>query len=126
MDDSVPVWTVVLVGAVLLAAGGLVPYVVARAAAGRLRRNRWVGVRTPATLAGDAGWRTGHAAARPWAAVAGALLALSGLGALVVGATTGAPGPFAAVVVGGAVLGAAALVAGAVRADAAARGSLSR
>lgn len=121
-----PVWTAVLVGAVLLAAGGLVPYVVARAADGRLRRNRWVGVRTPGTLAGDAGWRTGHAAARPFATAAGALLALAGLGALLVGATTGSPGVFAAVVVGGAVLGAVVLVAGAVRADAAARSSLQR
>lgn len=109
-----PVWTAVLVGALLLAAGGLVPYVVVRAAAGRLRRNRWVGVRTPGTLASDAGWRA-----------AGAVLALAGLGALVVGAGSGAPGVFAAVVVGGAVLGAAVLVAGAVRADAAGRGALS-
>ncbi|WP_180357686.1 SdpI family protein [Streptomyces sp. NP160] len=126
MEDSVPVWTVVLVGAVLLAAGGLVPYVVARAAAGGLGRNRWVGVRTPATLSGDEPWRAGHAAARPWAAAAGGLLALAGLGALLVGATTGSAGVFATVVVGGAALAAVVLVAGAVRADAAARGPAHR
>ncbi|MGQ7297400.1 SdpI family protein [Quadrisphaera sp. KR29] len=126
MDDSVPVWAAVLVGALLLATGGLVPYVVARAASGRLRRNAWVGVRTPGTLASDAGWRAGHAAARPWAVAAGALMALGGLAGLVVGAGTGSPGFFVAAVVGGAVLGAAALAAGAVRADAAARGALSR
>lgn len=118
-----PVWTAVLVGAVLLGAGGLVPYVVARAAAGRLRRNRWVGVRTPGTLASDRGWRTGHTTARPWAAVGGAVFALAGLGALLVGATTGSPGLFTAVGPGGAVLGAAVLVVGAVRADQAARAS---
>ncbi|MEH3075143.1 MAG: hypothetical protein PGN11_00450, partial [Quadrisphaera sp.] len=67
-----PVWTVVLMGARPARRGR--PGALRggpRAAAGRLRRNRWVGVRTPATLAGDTGWRTGHAAARPWAAVAG-------------------------------------------------------
>ncbi|PWJ56277.1 SdpI/YhfL protein family protein [Quadrisphaera granulorum] len=121
-----PMWTAVLVGAVLLGAGGLTPYVVARAANGRLARNRWVGVRTPGTLASDGAWRSGHAAARPWALAAGALMALAGLASLVIGAASGSPGMFALAVVGGAALGSVVLVAGAVRADAAARGDVKR
>ncbi len=121
MEQSTPVWAAVIVGAVLLPAGGLVPYVVARAARGQLRRNAWAGVRTPGTLASDAAWRAGHAASLPWALAAGALLALTGLAAVVVGAAGGAAGAFTALVVIGALAGAAVLVVGAVRADAAGR-----
>lgn len=118
--DGVPVWLAALLGGLLLAGGALVPYVVARAAGGQLRRNHWVGIRTPATMASDATWREAHAAARGWALAAGAVIALSGLGVLVV-AALGSAGLLAGVAVGGALLGSVLLVLGAVRADAATR-----
>lgn len=42
----------------------LMATVTARAAAGRLPRNQWVGIRTPATMRGEAAWIAGHRAAR--------------------------------------------------------------
>ena len=33
------------------------------AASGRLRRNQWVGIRTPSTMRGDQAWVAGHRAA---------------------------------------------------------------
>lgn len=38
---------------------------------GRLARNRWVGIRLPATLASDERWHAAHAAAGPWMIAAG-------------------------------------------------------
>jgi uncharacterized membrane protein len=118
--DGVPVWLAALLGGLLLAGGAMVPYVIARAASGQLRRNHWVGIRTPSTMASDASWRQAHAAARGWAVAAGVVIALSGLGVLLV-AALGSTGLLAAVAVGGAVLGAVLLVLGALRADAATR-----
>ena len=115
-----PVWLAAVLGGLLLAGGALVPYVVGRAAGGLLRRNHWVGIRTPATMSSDAAWRAAHAAARGWAVASGAVIALSGLGVLLV-AALGSTGLLAAVAVGGAVLGSVLLVFGALRADAAVR-----
>lgn len=61
MSAALVVIIVVGVGAM-----GLSGIVSSMAAVGRIPRNRFVGIRFPATLASDAAWRAGHrAAVRP-------------------------------------------------------------
>ena len=76
-------------GAVVLAAGAVVTWVVGRRAArGTLGPNHVAGLRTPATMSSPEAWRIGHAAAERWlmAVSAGALvLAVVGGAADVVG-----------------------------------------
>lgn len=122
--DGVPGWLAAALGGLLLAGGALVPYVVDRAAAGQVRRNHWLGIRTPSTMSSDAAWRTAHAAARGWALASGVVVGLSGVGVLLV-AALGGTGLLAGVAVGGAVVGSVLLVLGALRADAAVRSSRS-
>lgn len=65
----------------LVGAPGLL-LVVWAAAAGRLRRTGWIGLRSDLLLASDSAWRAGHAAALPLIAItcgAATLLALTGL-----------------------------------------------
>jgi len=93
----VPLGVAVLVALVLVGAGVVVAAVTRRAADGRLPRNVVAGLRTTATLRSDEAWRAGHAAARSASDAAGAVFALSGVGALLL---RSAPA-FAAVVLGG-------------------------
>ena len=92
-----PLVASVLAALVLVGAGLLVASVTRRAADGRLPRNVLAGLRTTATLRSDEAWRAGHAAARSASDAAGAVFALSGVGALLL---RSAPA-FAAVVLGG-------------------------
>ncbi|MEL7975409.1 SdpI family protein [Isoptericola sp. F-RaC21] len=73
---------VVLVVAVAVAVG---VWLITRAAArGQLGANGAVGIRTPATQRSEAAWEAGHRAALPllrWAAI---VIALAGIGALLV------------------------------------------
>lgn len=69
--------------AVIVAAAGLTIVGVARAgASGRLRRNAWAGIRTPATLAGDDAWLAAHRAARPATETGGWVMIAAGLAVL--------------------------------------------
>ncbi len=43
-------------------------------ARGWLGRNRWIGIRTPATLRSDAAWLAAHQVARPWMVASGVAL----------------------------------------------------
>ncbi|GEO96679.1 SdpI family protein [Kocuria turfanensis] len=49
-------------------------FMTSAAASGRLPRNKWVGLRTEASLSSEMAWRAGHAVALPrlrWSVVAG-------------------------------------------------------
>lgn len=78
--DPMP-WAMAVFLALFLAGAGLILLEVGRrAAAGRLRRNQLVGIRTSLTLDSDTAWDAAHRAG-------GRLIALSGLGPLVSGPT---------------------------------------
>ncbi|WP_430331781.1 SdpI family protein [Rhodococcus sp. ACT016] len=62
--------------------GALIVWTARAAASGRLRRNPYVGVRTPTTMASDATWTAAHRASRPLTEIAGWLSIVAGLGAL--------------------------------------------
>lgn len=84
--------------AVVMIVGGVVLVVVGRLAVhGRLTRNRWVGLRSSATLTDDRAWFVGNRVAAPWFLTAGAVLA--GTGALLL---LGRPDDEAALTVAGA------------------------
>jgi hypothetical protein len=71
--------TLRLVLAVLLVLVGVVFVVVAvLGARSRLRRNRWIGVRTPATLASEPAFGVGNAAAAAPVGAAGAIAVVGG------------------------------------------------
>lgn len=65
--------------AVLVGAGAALLVVAALSARGTLRRNRWVGIRTRATMASDAAWAAAHRAAAAPTAVGGAVLVAGGI-----------------------------------------------
>lgn len=64
MDERLAlVLSAVGTGVVLILSGWLMRHVAVRAAEGRLPRNQFAGIRTPATLASDDAWRAAHVAA---------------------------------------------------------------
>jgi hypothetical protein len=62
-DAEVTATALAVVGA---AVSALVWWMTREAAAGRLARNRTLGIRTRRTLASEEGWVRGHRAALPW------------------------------------------------------------
>lgn len=72
----------VVLAAVMIAAGGVIVWTARAAAAGRLERNYWAGIRTRTTLASDDAWLAAHRAARApveaggWGAVAAGVVVL--------------------------------------------------
>ncbi len=100
MSDAVRV----AVAAVLLLAAVALAVVAVLGLTGRLRRNRWAGVRTPATMAGAEAFTMGNRVAAPPMLAAAVLLALAAAGQ----ALDGAVAPVAMVLC---VAGAAVLVA---------------
>jgi uncharacterized membrane protein len=72
-----------MIAAIVAIAAGIGLTVVAlRQRAGRLRRNWFVGLRTPATLRDDGAWRAAHAATGGLVLVAGPLMVAGGMLAL--------------------------------------------
>jgi hypothetical protein len=67
-----------ILGAALVLAGVVLVVVAVLGARSMLRRNRWVGVRTPATLASDAAFDAGNRAGAVPAGAAGAIAAVGG------------------------------------------------
>ena len=63
----------------LILSGLVQLFVTIRAADGRLKRNRFGGIRTKLTLASDENWLTAHQAARPLGLRAGTAFLASGL-----------------------------------------------
>ena len=72
----------VAVGLVLIGAGGLLVGLAGRIDAGRLGRNRWAGLRIPATTANDEAWRAGQLATVPSLRIAGGCYLVAGLAAV--------------------------------------------
>lgn len=64
-------------------AGAVIAWTSRAAASGRLRRNAYLGIRTPTTMYSDDAWSTAHRVSKPWTAIGGGLAILAGLGALV-------------------------------------------
>jgi uncharacterized membrane protein len=73
-----------VIGIVMVVAGALTGLVGALGWIGRLPRNRWAGVRTPATLRSDEAFRTGNRAAGPLTVVGGVAALAGGVLAMVV------------------------------------------
>lgn len=74
------------------AVSALVWWMTREAAAGRLVRNRTLGIRTRRTLASEDGWVRGHRAALPWTLVGRYVAGVVAVGTLVaVGAGRAAP-----------------------------------
>ena len=76
--DPMPVGTAIGIGLFLIATGILLIYVGRRAAAGRLRKNPFVGIRTTLTLNSEVAWDAAHRAG-------GARLSMSGYGPVAAG-----------------------------------------
>src|SRR5699024_10390715 len=102
---------VVTAGIVYIVLAAVLAAAASVALAGRLPRNRWVGLRTDASLRDDATFRTANRVAAPSQAGGAAVLVLGALGALLLGGgaalTVAITAPvFAAVLVGlGAAIG---------------------
>ena len=78
-SDRIPLGTAVLLGLVLIAAGGLLIEVGRRSRAGRLHRNWVVGIRTTGTLESDAAWNAAHRSGGPALQIAGVAPLLAGI-----------------------------------------------
>jgi len=76
--DPMPAGAALFLAVLLTASGIGLMMVGRRAAQGRLRRNRWVGIRTTLTLLSDAAWDAAHLAG-------GSKLSVAGYGLLVAG-----------------------------------------
>lgn len=88
--------TIAVIFLVLAAASAIS---VALASAGIIKRNRWIGIRTSATLSSDDAWHRGHRAGLIPATIGGATGAVFAIAGLI---TAGTPGQvdFAAVMLG--------------------------
>jgi len=102
VSDAVRVAVAIAVVAVLLLAAGALAVVAVLGLTGRLRRNRWAGVRTPATLAGAEAFTVGNRVAAPPMLAAAVLLVLASGGQALDGAV--APVAMVLCVAGAAVL----------------------
>lgn len=91
MDDEWVARAVLCV--TMLGAGALMIWMAHAAAAGRLRRNPWAGIRIASTMTSDAAWLAAHARAKRPTVLGGVVAAASGVLALL-------PVPMPVVVVG--------------------------
>ncbi|MQY08124.1 SdpI family protein [Actinomadura macrotermitis] len=95
-------------GGILIGAGVITAAFVHAAATGRLRRNRFSGIRTRRSMADDESWRLVHRRAEPWFLAGALVMAIAGLGIC-----TG-PGPAVrfALTMGGVLVGVGLMLAG--------------
>ena len=70
-SDPMPLDVAVLLGVLLIVAGGALVEVGRRSLDGTLPRNGWVGIRTTATMANDEAWHAAHRASGRWLQVSG-------------------------------------------------------
>ena len=84
-----------LVGLLIMWMGG-------RMEQGRFRRNRWAGIRTPATMRSDEAWVAAHEVGGPWLSRGGLLFALGGLCGLLGGLLNAPEGWVAGFILSGA------------------------
>ncbi len=80
LDSEVGTILLAVVGAALSA---FVWWMTREAAAGRIARNRTLGIRTARTLASDEAWTRGHQVALPWTLAGRYVAGLVGIAALV-------------------------------------------
>lgn len=85
-----PVLLRLVLGSLLVLAGVVLIAVAVLGARSRLQRNRWIGVRTPATLRTDTAFRAGNRAAAVPLGAAGVVAAVGGL--VLLGGAGGAVG----------------------------------
>jgi uncharacterized membrane protein len=76
--DPMPLGVALTLAVLLLGTAALLGWVAVRASAGRLDRNRRVGIRTPRTLGSDEAWRTAHRVAGPWLLAGAVAIAVPG------------------------------------------------
>lgn len=98
--ERLPWRSTLIVGGALLVGGLALLSAAQRAAAGRLPRNPYAGIRLKATLASDAAWTEGHRAAAPALAAGGIVCVLGGLLVLLRASAAITAGALIAVVVG--------------------------
>ncbi|MEM7338392.1 MAG: SdpI family protein [Actinomycetota bacterium] len=72
------VLSIVFTAAVLVAAGIGVYVIAARTASGRIGRNNYAGIRTPATMSSDEAWLAGHEAGEAFAKWGGLVAVITG------------------------------------------------
>lgn len=104
-----------LLAAVLVVAGATLLVVARKQAAGTLRRNQLVGLRTGQTLRSDAAWYEAHRRTAGLITAAGSVLVLSGLALLVL--QPAGDGALAAIVLGSGGLTLLLVVIAGIRAD---------
>ena len=100
---------VIAIGAIVIAAGGLLIWVAVISWQGRLERNGAVGVRTPSTMRSDEAFLVANKAAAPLAGAGGGVFIVGGVLAMVVPKHL-----FGVPLFGGVVLGLALMIVGAV------------
>jgi hypothetical protein len=109
-------------GGTMFVAGLLIMWLGDRAAAGKLSRNRWAGIRTPSTLKSDAAWEIAHEVGGPWMSRGGLLGAVGGLCGVLAGLLGSSEGWVAGFALAGAAGMVVMLVAGTILGARAARG----
>jgi uncharacterized membrane protein len=102
-------------GITMLLSGLVIMWLAGRMASGRLRRNRWAGIRTPATLKSDDSWNAAHEAAAHLMSAAGTLAAVGGLTGMIAGLLGLGEGVVAGLILGGAALMTILLIAATVK-----------
>lgn len=118
---SAAVVVMVASGLLMVVVGIAVVVVAELGRIGRLRRNAFTGIRTPATMRSDETWLAAHRAGFGPTAAGGAVSVVSGIVAIVLAVAEADAWPAFVVVLVGAVLLAAGAIAGVVAGVAAAR-----
>ena len=108
-------------GGAMLLSGLFIMWMGGRMAEQRFQRNKWAGIRTPATMKSDAAWFAAHERAAPMMSTAGTLGAAAGLTGIIAALLGAGEGVVVGLILGGALLMTVLLVAATVRGARAAR-----
>lgn len=108
-------------GGMIFLSGLLVMWLAGRMAAGRFKRNKWAGIRTPSTMKSDEAWAVAHEAGAPLLSIGGTIGAAGGLTSLTAALMGAGDGLVFGLIMGGALGMAAFAIAGTVKGARAAR-----